>query len=430
MKKYVIAGTGSRGIESYLKPLTALYGDCAKLCGVYDTNRKRAELAAKIASAHYEVPVFDDWAKMLKTVKPDAAIVTTVDASHDEYVISALEAGCDAISEKPLATDEHKLNAIYEAARKTGKKVTVTFNCRFSPTFMRVKELLEEGVIGDIYSAHFEWLLDTSHGADYFRRWHRERRHSGSLLIHKASHHFDVLNWFVGDAPEKVNAFGSRRFYGADHPDRLSGGVNCRNCSRADKCSFYWNINSNDGYTKLYAECESEDGYLRDKCVFSDEIDIEDTLSLNIRYKNGVSAAYSLTAHSPYEGLSMALNGSGGRLELKSFYGSGVFAGVRESAVTVFNRYGEKVNYNAPSGLITKTMREYPDIMRDMRNSGHGGSDGMLRNALFRGMSADPLSQMADLKDGALSIGIGIAANISLREDRSVRLDEFIGFIQ
>ena len=424
MKKYVLAGTGGRGSESYVKPLTEVYGDCTKLCGLYDANKKRAEYVSKMAA--YDVAVFYNWNEMLDTVKPDVAIVTTVDATHDKYIISALEAGCDVISEKPLTTDVQKLNAIYEASQKSGKSVTVTFNCRFVPVFMRVKELLAEGAIGDIYSAHYEWLLDTSHGADYFRRWHRERRNSGSLLIHKASHHFDLLNWLVGDAPEKVNAFGSRRFYGTNQP---SGGINCRNCSRASKCRFYWNINESNLCKELYVNCENEDGYLRDKCVFSDEIDIEDTVSMNIRYKSGISAAYSLTAHSPFEGLNLHLNGSGGRLELRSFSGSGMYAGLTGSSIKVYNRYGEEICYNIPRKHITKTMFDSVEIMQGMDNSGHGGSDGMLRNALFRGMEKDPLKQMADLKDGALSIGIGVAANISMREDRAVRLDEFIGFI-
>lgn len=424
MKRYVLAGTGSRGSDSYVKPLTELYRDCAKLCGLYDVNYQRAEQVSKMAA--YDVPVFSDWREMLNTVKPDTVIVTTVDATHDEYITSALEAGCDVISEKPLTTDEKKLQAIYEAKQKSGKNVTVTFNCRFVPVFMRVKELLAEGVIGDIYSAHYEWLLDTSHGADYFRRWHRERRKSGSLLIHKASHHFDLLNWLVSDSPEKVNAFGSRRFYGTN---QQSGGINCRNCSQTAKCRFYWDINKNNHYKELYVNCENQDGYLRDKCVFSDEIDIEDTLSLNIRYKSGISAAYSLTAHSPYEGLNLMLNGSGGRLELRSLSSSGYYAGFSGSTIKVYNRYGEEICYNIPKNHLTKTMLESSGIMRDMDNSGHGGSDGMLRNALFRGMDKDPLGQMADLKDGALSIGIGIAANISMREDRAVRLDEFINFI-
>ena len=179
----------------------------------------------------------------------------------------------------------------------------------------------------------------------------------------------------------------------------------------------------------MYVNCENEDGYLRDKCVFSNEIDIEDTLSLSIRYKNGISAAYSLTAHSPYEGLNLVLNGNGGRLELRNLSDSGFYAGSAGGSIKVYNRYGEQVCYNIPQNHVTKTMLETDDIMRDIHNSGHGGSDGMLRNALFRGMNNDPLSQTAGLKDGALAVGIGIAANISMREDRAVRLNEFINFI-
>ena len=58
---------------------------------------------------------------------------------------------------------------------------------------------------------HFEWALDTRHGADYFRRWHRERKNSGSLLVHKSTHHFDILNWLIDEDPVKVNAFGTRQ---------------------------------------------------------------------------------------------------------------------------------------------------------------------------------------------------------------------------
>ena len=425
IKKYVLAGTGGRGCASYVKPLTQLYTDCAKLCGLYDTNRQRAEMVSKMAA--YEVPVFDDWDKMLAVVRPDVVIVTTVDATHDKYIIGALEAGCEVISEKPLTTDEKKLNAIYAAAKKSGKKLSVIFNCRFMPVFMRVKELLLEGAVGDIYSAHYEWMLDTSHGADYFRRWHRERRNSGSLLIHKASHHFDLLNWFADSEPEKVNAFGSRRFYGTN---QSSGGINCRSCDKARECNFYWDINADDFNKKMYAECEGTDGYLRDKCVFSDEIDIEDTLSLSIRYKNGISAAYSLTAHSPYEGLNLTINGGGGRLELKCLFGSGFYAGMAENLIKVYNRYGEEVCYNIPPNHITKTMLQSPALMKNIKDSGHGGSDGMMRNALFCNMQdiQDPIGQLAGLKEGAMSVGIGIAANISMREDRAVRLDEFIEF--
>ena len=55
---------------------------------------------------------------------------------------------------------------------------------------------------------HFEWALDTVHGADYFRRWHRDKKNSGGLLVHKSSHHFDLVNWWIGDVPARVYARG------------------------------------------------------------------------------------------------------------------------------------------------------------------------------------------------------------------------------
>ena len=70
---------------------------------------------------------------MMKETKPDAAIITTVDKYHHEYIIKSLEYGCDAITEKPMTIDDEKCNAILEAEKRTGKKVIVTFNYRFAP---------------------------------------------------------------------------------------------------------------------------------------------------------------------------------------------------------------------------------------------------------------------------------------------------------
>ena len=94
---------------------------------------------------------------MMKETKPDAAIITTVDRFHHEYIIKTLEYGCDAITEKPMTIDEEKCNAILEAEKRTGKKVIVTFNYRFAPYVTRVKELIKEGAIGKC-SVDFEYL--------------------------------------------------------------------------------------------------------------------------------------------------------------------------------------------------------------------------------------------------------------------------------
>ncbi len=403
MKKYAVVGTGGRGLESYIVPMVENYGDCVDLVAVCDINGKRA----KYVSEHIgrEVPAYTDFDQMLKDHKPDVVLVTTKDCFHEKYIVKALEFGCDVISEKPMTTTAEMCARIIETEKKTGHKVTVTFNMRFMNFFVRLKELINEGLLGDILSIHFEWLLDTSHGASYFRRWHSVRENSGSLLIHKSTHHFDLINWLIDDEPVKVNAFGTRRFYGAGV--REERGERCLTCQHKKTCEYYMNIETEDQgrMKKMFLDCEDEDGYIRDRCVFSDEIDIEDSVSVNVKYAKGAVMSYSLTAHSPYECMKLVINGSKGRMEADTAFGKENFK--------FYNREGECIN------LDRTHVKPLP--------GGHGGADPALRDNLFRGYSSDPLHQMADTRAGAMSIGIGIAANKSMLEDRAVYLSEFLG---
>ena len=408
VKKYVQVGCGYRGIVAYSKPLVKKYGDCGELCGVYDVNYKRAKLVSEYAGK--DIPVYDDFDKMLADVKPDAVIVTTKDSAHDYYIIKAMEAGCDVISEKPVTTTFEKANAIKKVQEETGKDVVVTFNLRFHPFYKRIKEIVSSGAIGKILSIHYEWMLDTHHGADYFRRWHRERANSGSLLVHKSTHHFDLANWFLEEDPISVNAFGTRRFYGHTRKERSE---RCINCPYAKTCEFYFDATLDENHRKLYLDCEDVDGYYRDRCVFADEIDIEDSVSVNVQYSGGAVMSYSLTAHSPYEGMSMILNGTEGRMEITSKGLGSLGYELNEARnIKIYNRLGEEIKYNIPQ----------------KSSAGHGGADDEIRDRLFRNKdAADPLGQMADLRAGMMSIGIGMAANVSMKENRRVNLNEFYG---
>ncbi len=402
MKKYVVVGTGWRGIFSYIEPLIKEYRDCAKLCAVCDINGKRAGFSGEYF--HEDIPAYTDFDQMLKNHKPDVVIVTSKDCTHEKYIVKALEFGCDVISEKPMTTTDEMCARILEAEKRTGHKVTITFNCRFMPFYVKLKELVSGGLVGDVLSVHFEWLLDTSHGADYFRRWHSIRANSGSLLIHKSTHHFDLVNWIIDDEPVKVNAFGTRRFYGHTREER---GERCRDCKYKNTCEFFFDIDREERgmIAKIYKECEDEDGYIRDRCLFSDVIDIEDSVSVNVRYAKGTVMSYSLTAHSPYECMKIVINGVKGRLEGDTAFG--------KETLKFYDREGQCINYDRSH------VKQLP--------GGHGGSDPALRDNLFRGFTDDPLHQMADTRAGAMSIGIGIAANKSIKEDRAVYLSEFLG---
>jgi len=220
--RYALVGCGIRGTDMWIRQLiNSGYKEYIDFVGLCDTNPGRLELARRATQT--DCPVFSDFDEMLKQTRPDVVMVTTTDATHDEFIIKAVNAGVDVVTEKPMTTDEDKCQAIIDAQARTGKKVTVTFNYRYSPHRAKIYELIRAGEIGEITSVDFNWYLDVYHGADYFRRWHGYLKDGGTLLVHKSTHHFDLLNWFVSDTPVKVNAFGSRRFYGTNQP---SGGIN------------------------------------------------------------------------------------------------------------------------------------------------------------------------------------------------------------
>ncbi|MHB1319135.1 MAG: Gfo/Idh/MocA family protein, partial [Anaerolineae bacterium] len=176
-KRYVQVGLGGRS-RMYLHGILQTYADTSEMTAVCDINEGRVALAveeareAGAAVKGYPAHQFD---RMIAETKPDTVIVTTKDCFHDVYIVRAMELGCDVITEKPMTTDAEKCQRIIDAQHATGRRCRVTFNYRYSPPRTQMKALLMSGVIGEVLSLDFHWLLDTRHGADYFRRWHRNK---------------------------------------------------------------------------------------------------------------------------------------------------------------------------------------------------------------------------------------------------------------
>jgi predicted dehydrogenase len=397
-KRVVLVGTGSRGTGFWGKKVIEGYSDRVEYVGLCDLNPGRLEAAKKHMGASCKT--YLDFDQMLREQKPDVVIVCTTDSSHDTLIIKGLEAGCDVITEKPMTTDEVKCQAILDAQKRTGKKVLVTFNYRYSPHRAKMWELIRSGEIGELTSIDFHWYLDTSHGADYFRRWHRRREFGGSLWVHKATHHFDLLGWWADSEPEEVFAYGALEFYGKNGKQR---GTNCRTCPHASSCDFYWDMNKNAYYKMLYSDNEKHDGYLRDGCVFREDIDIFDKMCASIKYANGVQVSYSLTAYSPYEGYRIAFNGTKGRID----------AWIQESNPVHDGEYDEI--------MITRNFGKR-NYIRIPHAEGHGGGDKLLHDKIWKGLTEDPMKQSAGVRDGAFSILTGVAARISCDTGKPVKL--------
>lgn len=399
-KKLALVGTGMRGTNMWGRDVMKAYGDRVEFVGLCDINPGRVEYARNYIGT--SCPTFTDFDKMLKETRPETLIVTTVDATHHEFITRGLAAGLEIITEKPLTTDEKKLQAILAAEEKAGKPVIVAFNYRYSPHRRRIKELLMKNRIGQIVSADFNGYLDVYSGADYFRTWHRLREKSGTLLVHKAAHHFDLLNWWIDSDPFEVFGYGHLEFYGSNHEFRST---NCRPCEHKAKCQFFLDITKDKELTALYSDNEKYDGYQRDGCVWKEDVNIYDKMAVQIQYANNVQVSYSLTTYSPYEGYRIAFNGTEGRLE----------AWIQERQPWPMAKYDEI--------RVTDNFGKTELIRVPLIPTDHGGGDIRMKDRIFKDRNMDDFLKLAaGSRDGAMSCLIGIAARKSIETDKPVRI--------
>jgi predicted dehydrogenase len=423
-KRYAQVGTGGRASFFY-EAIASDYRVSSELVAFCDVNQTRMDFANGVLTGKHGLPpvptyTFDRFDRMVKETLPDVVIVTSIDRTHHLYIVRAMEMGCDVISEKPMTVDEVKCRAILDAIQRTGRKLRVTFNYRYAPHNTKIRELIRDGVIGDVHAVHFEWNLDTSHGADYFRRWHRDKRNSGGLLVHKATHHFDLVNFWIASRPRTVFAFGDLMFYGRENAERR--GVTkfysrVHGSPNAAGDPFAYDPAESPDMKAMYLDAEKDDGYLRDQSVFGDGISIEDTMAVLVRYASGAMMSYSLVAYSPWEGFRVNFTGTKGRLEVEV---------IERSYVSLA---GDRSLEGATMGKrITVRPQFAPSYEVEVREGegGHGGGDPVLLNDIFGSPAPDPFNRSASHMDGAWSILTGIAANKSIRTGLPVDVDTLL----
>ena len=439
--RIALIGTGGRS-EMYIRAIFGKHADTAELVAFSDVNPGRVEFYQQLIQelgAPGPVASFDpaDLTAFIQANNIDRVIVTTPDYTHADYIVEGLRAGADVVVEKPLTIDAEGCRRITQAVHETGRNVVVTFNYRYSPRNSALKGIIQSGVIGKVTSVDFSWVLDTVHGADYFRRWHREKKNSGGLLIHKASHHFDLVNWWIDDVPERVFASGGLKFYGdknaaerglGPRPERGTpdADASAAGTSTSAKDPFALDLREDERLKALFLDNEHYDGYRRDQDVFTGGITIEDNLALVVEYQGGPRLSYSLNAHSPWEGYRVAVNGTEGRAELEVVERAAVLHStdkktvVDPSATPVEEE--DAIRRNGERLVVQRHWEAAYEVPIVNGEGGHGGGDELLLSDLFNGPGEDPLGRPSGYLDGLRSVSVGIAGNRSLETSLPVRI--------
>lgn len=425
MKRYVLCGVSNRAISMFIGPVVKRYNTKAAIVGLLDFDLNRAKICKKKYPELDNVKEYSpsEFDQMVRETRPETVIVTSRDDTHVDYILLALKNDLDVITEKPMATTASDCRRIKDAEANSKGKVIVSFNYRYNPIHTKIKEMILEGRLGRITSIDLNWYIDTFHGSSYFQRWNRDRNCSGGLSIHKSSHHFDLVNWWIDQIPREVFAFGALNYYGADaeaNPERVDGRY-CGTCDVRSKCIYYsrWNSRSNDlhveddhlGKVQAVPIDQEYKGYRRDACIFDSEIAIEDTYAATVKYDQGAILSYSVNFSLPYEGYRLAINGTKGRLESQEYHAPNrIQFLVPAQTIDYFPLFGSKETIN---------------VVR--REGGHGGGDPALLEDLFLG--EDPNRRYRILSgsaDGAYAVTTGEAVWKSVREGKAIQISELL----
>jgi predicted dehydrogenase len=172
-----------------------------RFVGVCDTN----EAAAQRLSREADAAVFTDYPAMLKALQNSADVIAvcTPNALHCEHSIKAFEAGYHVICEKPMAITVHECGEMIKAAERANRRLFIVKQNRYNPPVAHVKELLDAGALGKIYSAHLNCYWNRND--KYFQSdWKGTLKMDGGTLFTQFSHFIDLLYWLVGDVRDAV----------------------------------------------------------------------------------------------------------------------------------------------------------------------------------------------------------------------------------
>ena len=203
--KVILIGAGNRG-ETYTD-IMAQMSDKFKVIAVaepIESRRNNIQKKHQIA----DNLCFEDWKPLLDLGKiADVAVISTMDKQHLEPTLKAISLQYDILLEKPVSPDPEECNKIADYAEQMGSKVIVCHVLRYTPFFITIKELINDGRLGDIISVNHEECVGNVHQSHSFVRgnWGNSKR-SSCMLLQKSCHDMDILQWLIGKKCKKVQS--------------------------------------------------------------------------------------------------------------------------------------------------------------------------------------------------------------------------------
>jgi len=360
---------------------------------------------------------FTTWEHVFNRPKfADAIIISTPDNLHYAPCMRALEMGYDILLEKPIAPTEKECRAILALAKKTGRIVAVCHVLRYAPYFIKLKEMIDSGVIGELISIqHFEPIEHIHMSHSYVRgNWHNSKE-TTPIILAKSCHDLDILRWLVGEPCKSISAFGGLKWF--KESNAPSGSTNrCTDvCAVEATCPYsalkIYHRERQRTYVFDLPEDKSVHGEFileqlkttnYGRCVYKMDNDQPDHYVTSMEFENDVTANFSMEAFTSYHGRRTRIMGSLGDIT------------------------GDMSHFIHTDFLTNKATKWdiTVDDVGDYKNSGHGGGDWALVTDWVKAVKKQDTSLLTSTIEASVeSHIIGFSAEKSRKTKQIISID-------
>ncbi len=383
--KFGVVGLGNRGSKFVLHSIIP-HPDF-ELVAISDADERKFVLFED-----FDVEAYTNYEDLLQNKEVEAVFIATPDDTHAELVIKAAQAGKHILCEKPLEVSLEKVNEIEAALARFQGVFLVGYVLRYAPLYYKVKQILAAGTIGRI------WLVNgTDHihygGYAFFHDWHRDKVRSGSLLLQKATHSLDILNWLINSEPVQVSGLGGLEVFGERGAKEKFGAplqkkLHCRTCQ------IKWSCEESLLNIKKYKNIEWQKDW-PDDCVFDSSVNVDDHQALLILYQNNTKLTYSLCQFSAFYRREFQFFGTKGELYFDD----------ERNEIVINDRLNSE-----------QTMIHVPEL------AGHGGGDDEMLLDFLKCIESGAKPR-SNLGSSASVSRLVIAAEEAIKENKIIRVE-------
>lgn len=413
----VLIGAGQRGAQVY-STYALKHPDQFKVVAVAEPDAARR---GEFAHAH-QIPKqmqFESWEQLLAQPKlADAAMICTQDKMHYLPTKAAMEKGYHVLCEKPMSTDPKECLEMGGLVQKYGRTLTVCYVLRYTPFFMKIKELLDSGVIGQLVCMQYIESVEYWHQAHSFVRgnW-RNSKETSPMILAKSCHDMDMLLWLIEKPCKRVSSFGSLTHF---KPENAPEGAakRCCDCSIKETCPYNAQkiyFNDKAWYSEVIQKVVSLDtskaaiskaletgNYGR--CVYAGDNDVVDHQVVNLLFEDDITVSFTMCAFTLGGGRTLNIMGSRGQIK----------ANMETNEIEV-----------ADFLTGTKSIHEL-----DADIKGHGGGDDGFMQDFLDNVKKDNINSLSSAEKSVMSHIIALASEESRITGKTIEINDFISRIK